>query len=108
MTQFNVLWWDFNKPNPGPYDILPYFRDMYNRCKKSERPTTKEQWITFITRHGRYMYWARCEYEIIISQWPPTDKSCKIDIWDQIQNNLDLIAEILMKEYEGNSKSDPK
>ena len=49
------------------------------------------------------MYWARCEYEVIISQWPPTDKSYKLDIWQQIEANLDLITELLMREYEGNS-----
>lgn len=103
MTQFNVIYWDFNKENPSPYDVLPYFRRAYQECKKKDRPVNREQWKEFITKKGRYMYWARCEYEVIISQWPPTDKSYKIDIWQQIEANLDLITELLMREYEGNS-----
>lgn len=104
MTEFNVLQWDFNESTPTPYNVLPYFRERYKSAKKADRPVTKKQWKEFITRWGKYMYWSRCEYEIIIKQWPPTDKSCKIDVWQQIEYNLDLIAEILMKEYEGNSK----
>lgn len=104
MTEFNVLHWDFNEPTPTPYDVLPYFRERYKSTNKVERPVTKEQWKEFITRWGKYMFWARCEYEVIIKQWPTTDKSYKIDIWQQIEYNLDLIAEILMKEYESNSK----
>lgn len=103
MTQFNVIYWDFNKESPSPYDVLPYFRNEYERTKKSERPVTIEQWKEFIIRKGKYMYWARCEYEVIVSQWPPTDKSYKLDIWQQIEANLDLITELLMREYESNS-----
>ena len=101
LTQFNVLWWDFNKTHPGPYDVLPYFRSRYESCRKKDRPVTKEQWIEFVKSKGTCMYWARCEYEIIISQWPPTDKSYKMDVWQQIENNLDLIVKLLMEEYEG-------
>ena len=107
-TVFNVLFWDFNRSAPTPYDVLPYFRNEYEKTKKSERPVTKEQWKEFITSRGRYMYWARCQYETIIKQWPPTDKSYKLDIWEQISWNLDLIAEILLEEYESNSKSNTK
>ena len=103
MTQFNVLLWDFNRKSPGPYDILPYFRNKYQETEKKERPVTKEQWKNFITRWGKYMFWARCEYEIVILRWPPTEESYKIDAWEQIENNLDLITEILTEEYEGNS-----
>lgn len=100
MIEFNVLYWDFNKDKPSPYDILPYFREEYKKLKKKDRPVTREQWKEFITRKGMYMYWARCEYEVIVSQWPPTDKSYKLDIWKQIKANLDLIIEILMKEQD--------
>lgn len=99
LTKFNVLYWNFNAEAPSPYDVLPYFRDAYKKARKSERPITKEQWKKFIESKGRYMYWARCEYEVIVAQWPPTEKSYKLDIWQQIEWNLDLIADILISEY---------
>lgn len=104
MTQFNVLWWDFNKPEPTPYDVLPYFRREYESCKKKDRPVTKEQWKEFVEGKGSYMFWARAEYEIIVSQWPPTDKHKKVDIWQQIEPNIDLIVSLLMEEYQHDCK----
>ena len=104
MNKFNVLHWDFNEPTPTPYDVLPYFRERYDVTKKEKRPVTKEQWKEFIKQWGIYMYSARCEYEVLVGRWPPTKESYKIDIWMQIKCNLDLIVEILMKEYEGNTK----
>lgn len=100
MIQFNVLWWDFNKPEPGSYDVLPYFRREYEKLKKSHRPKTKKDWIMFVSQRGMRMYWARAEYEIIVKQWPPTDKYKKVDIWQQIEPNIDLIVKLLMEEYE--------
>ena len=99
MTQFNVLWWDFNNDYPTPYDVLPYFRREYKSCKKKDRPVTEEQWKKFIEDRGKYMYLSRAQYEIIVHQWPPTEKYKKVDIWQQIEPNVDLIARLLMEEH---------
>lgn len=108
MKKFNVLYWDFNDANPSSYDVLPYFREEYEKLKEAHRPKTKEEWEVFVSQRGMMRYWARAEYEVIIKQWPPTDKAYKLDIWQQIKANLDLIVEILMQEYESNSKSNSK
>lgn len=99
MKSFNVLTWDFNGKNLTTTDVLPYFRDEYKRAKKNERPQTINEWKEFIKRWGMYRYWSRCEYEIIVSPWPAQDKRVKIDVWDQINSNIDIIAEILYEEH---------
>lgn len=99
MKSFNVLIWDFNGKNLTTTDVLPYFRDEYKRAKKNERPQTINEWKEFIKRWGMYRYWSRCEYEIIVSPWPTHGKSVKIDVWDQINSNIDIIAEILYEEH---------
>ena len=99
MRKFNVLYWDWNAKKLTTYDILPYFRDRYAEIKKKDRPVTKEEWARFVATNGKYMFWARCEYEIIVSSWPKRDEEVKIDIWQQIENNLDLVVELLMEEY---------
>ena len=99
MTSFNVLFWDFNADRLTTYDVLPYFRKEYEECRKKDRPITREQWKEFIESKGRYRFWSRCQYEIIVSPWPTMDKDVKIDAYKQIENNLDLIIDILMKEY---------
>lgn len=99
-NQFNVLNWDINRNQLDTYDVLPYFRREYEACPC--KPSTKEEWKEFIRKEGKYRYWARCEYEVIISPWPPQKKdvSVKIDVWQQIENNLDLIVKLLMEEYD--------
>lgn len=97
--KFNVLNWDFNSNKLIQYDVLPYFRDCYKDIKKSERPKSKEEWLEFVKRNGKYMYWSRCEYEIIVSNWPSQDTHRKIDIWHQIEMNIGIIVDILMEEF---------
>ena len=105
MKQFNVLNWDFNRDTLVPYDVLPYFRRQYDERKEKDRPKTKEEWMTFVKERGTCMYQHRAEYEILISGWPPRkdrskDKEIKIDIWHQIENNIDIIVDILMDEHQ--------
>lgn len=111
MTKFNVLVWGINSRRLETYDVLPYFRREYSALNKKDRPHTREQWETFIRSRGMYKYWSRCEYEIIVSPWPPEEirdsegkktgerVEKKIDVWQQIENNLDLIVDILIKEF---------
>ena len=51
-----------------------------------------------------YQWWSRCEYEIIISDWPPSGKEEKWDVYKQIEMNLDLITRVLEKEIKSNKK----
>lgn len=101
-NQFNVLNWDINRNQLKTYNVLPYFCKCYEECRKEDRPVTVDEWKEFVKRRGMHMYWSRCEYEIIISPWPPQKKdvSVKIDVWQQIENNLDLIVKLLMEEYD--------
>lgn len=102
MKEFNVLIWDANTDKLIKYDVLPYFRSCYEKCEKKRRPVTQEHWKEFVRMHGMYRYWSRCEYEIIVSSWPPNprkDNSVKIDVWNQIENNLNIVVEFLMSEY---------
>ena len=114
MTKFNVILWDINRDELTTYDVLPYFRNEYKECKKKDIPHTREEWKAFIRKWGMYRFWGQCQYEIRISCWPPKmdftkdppvidynkDKHIKIDVWQQIDNNLDVVVDILMKEYE--------
>lgn len=105
MTEFNVILWDINRDELTTYDVLPYFRNEYKVTKKKDRPHTREEWKAFVRRWGMYRFWAKCEYEVLVSCWPPhrdpdKNKHIKIDAWQQIDSNLDVVVDILMKEYE--------
>lgn len=87
------------------YDVIPYFLRMYYSEHLSERPITQEEFVEFVRKWGINRYWARCEYEHLILSWPPSDKeqAIKVDIWDQILMNIDLVAMQLQREIADHS-----
>lgn len=130
---FNVLWLNFSTEKVEYYDVLPYFRDCWkNKCYKNEIKAIKsfDQLKAWIVGKSRYMYWARCEYEFLIANWPfgckkmYDDLKCflpvynigdwdhdikfcniitnsmeKIDVYDQIMMNIDIVVNLLNNEF---------
>ena len=117
--KFNVLTWDFNRDMLEHYDILPYFRNCYAERKKKAKgkriqkimeenpgmkkyygvPVTRDELKEFVMSESRYNYWARCEYEMIIHGWPVRKNDYKIDVHEQVMMNLDVIVDMLAKEF---------
>lgn len=54
---------------------------------------------TRLDRLCMYYFWSKCEYEVIVSAWPPRDGSEeKIDIYDQLKANWDIFKELVFRE----------
>ena len=92
MKSFNVIVYNFNTKKFEPYDIMPYLVDRYKRLKAKDRPLSLKK---FIENEARYQWWSRCEYEIILSDWPPHGVEEKWDVFKQIMMNIDVIRDIL-------------
>lgn len=108
MKSYNVLFWDFNKDDIVPYDIMPYLLDEYDKelkrknkgyifFKDNKVPKTFEEYKYFIDSVSRYQFWARCEYEIIVTGWPVQKRKRKIDVYFQISQNIDIITKIFLE-----------
>lgn len=77
-------------------------RELWNigfkRCKNIDeliKYTVEKQ----LDRMCTYYFWAKCEYEVIISAWPPKDRSDrKIDVYTQLKENWDIFRDIVFKE----------
>lgn len=95
MKSFNVIRQDFNRKKFEPYDVMPYFVDEYNKAKT--KPKTFNEFAGFIKDKAIYMYWSRCEYEIVICGWPNTDTQEKWDAYSQIMINIGVVTNILME-----------
>lgn len=105
---FNVLIWDFNTDSLEHYDVLPYFRDCYNECVKKSKnknhidyfniPKTHDEFKKFIEDRSLYMFWSKCQWEMIIHGWPVRKNNYKIDVHEQIMMNIDIITNILYNE----------
>ncbi len=79
-----------------PYDVVPYFISLYK--KEKNKPKTKEEFTKFVDSWAKYRFWARCEYEIILLDWPCKRVEKKIDVYQQIKMNIDIVVMILMNE----------
>lgn len=96
MQSFNVINYDINRRKFKAYDIMPYLIECYKKEKK--KPKTFEEFKDFIEKQSLYMYWSRCEYEIILVDWPCQKVEEKWDVYDQIMMNIDVITNIVMTE----------
>ena len=95
---FNVINFECNSRKFESYDVMPYLIDCYNKVKrKKECPKTFDEFKQFVESKSMYMYWSRCEYEIILVDWPCGQTQHKIDIHYQIMMNIDIVTDILMK-----------
>lgn len=92
---FNVICFNPNLKIMEPYNVMPYFINEYKETKRSKRPKTFDEFKEFIKSKSMYMFWSRCQYEIILSDWPCSGISEKWDVHRQILNNIDLITVIL-------------
>lgn len=94
MKEFNVITYDFNRGKFVPYNVIPYLVGVYNK----EQPDLEsfDDFKEFVRKESMYQFWGRCEYEIILVDWPCQKKEEKWDVYEQILMNLDLITETLI------------
>ena len=124
MKQFNVINFNFNAKKFEAYDVIPYFVRAYNEqvegcntarleleAAKTEEeieiakssldywkiPVTFDEFKDFVKKESQYQFWSRCEYEIILVDWPCQKTEEKWDVYDQIMMNLDTVTKILME-----------
>lgn len=92
---WNVFRYDFNKREVVTYNIFNHasFVDDINKMKKNKVNT-----IDFKDRLKQvlmYYFWAKCEYEVIVSAFPPNENSKdeKVDIYNQVMLNFDIFCD---------------
>ena len=97
IKSFNVINFDINSSKFETYDVMPYLVGCYKNERKDKRPVTFDEFKKFIELKSMYMYLSRCEYEVILSDWPNQKTHKKIDIHWQIMNNIDIVTNLLME-----------
>ena len=70
MREFNVIGYNFNSKEFVPYNIIPYLVSQYKI--KRDKPKTFDEVKEFVKKESMHQWWARCEYEIVLSPWPYT------------------------------------
>ncbi len=94
MKPFYVINFDINARKFEHYNVMTYFVNEYKSAK--QKPKTFDEFKKFVEDKSRYHFWSRCEYEIIVSDWPPTGIQEKWDVHRQLMMNIDTITHLLM------------
>lgn len=101
MVEYRVITWNFSTDRVEHYNIMPYlYRRLEEKRKKRQivlKDLTLEKLKEFIDDESKYQFWARCQYEVILSSWPPREngRKHKMDVYEQIHMNLDNIAKLM-------------
>ena len=117
MKSFNVLIENHDKFEA--YDIMPRLKNSYIEMIERIQEYGESEYLHYLKtnkdieewldRALQYMFWGKCEYEIILSPWPSytndrdeeiiLPKKCrKIDIYEQCKMNFDLIKRLFIEE----------
>ena len=86
------------------FDIDDFIKLFKKRYKNKEQQTV-ENFKSELKNQLMYRFWSKCEWEVIVSAWPPDDKvSIKIDVYEQIANNFDVFCDYVWKNTVGRVK----
>ena len=103
MPVWNVLYGDWNGREIKFRNVFDHWRLVHDIAKMSKRLsrdkelTEEEKKRAFaeeLRRDMMYYYWSKCEWEVIVSAWPPRENmEAKIDVWDQVKANWDIFLD---------------
>lgn len=103
--EWNVLRHDFNSNRIVTYNVFgDSFKEELYKKYRSKKITNLEELKECIKRHCMYYYWSKCEHEIAMgglnSNYP--EEFEKIDVWHQLEINLDHIVQYVNSYLEMN------
>lgn len=95
MLEWNVFIENFNAQKIETYNIFDhggFYKDCHqylNEAVKKKKDLNGKELEEKIRRSLMYYFWSKCEWEIILSSWPPTDRipQRKIDVYEQVMLN---------------------
>ena len=95
MKDFYVIVNDFNEKTFGPYNVMPYLVEQYSKARV--KPHTFDEFKEFVKKEAMYQWMSRCEYEIVVSDWPNQTHPEKWDVYMQLMMNIDTVTRILIE-----------
>lgn len=101
MKPFYVIDYNINAKKFEKYDIMEYLLDSYDLARPKPKPKDIAEWVK---RESVYHWWAKCEHEIILQDWPCGRVTEKWDKYAQIQMNFDLIVEVFKENLKEHKK----
>ena len=111
MLSWNVFFGDFNHADIETYDIFrhaSFLEDCRKLVKKFDQTMKKdgvfsrEDFAKELRRELMYYFWSKCEWGIVITHWPPSERfrERKVDAFEQIQLNYDVFVDYVWSHRE--------
>lgn len=108
MLKWYVLRENFNARKIERYNVLNGWEDDLKTARKKKKFTNKETLKEWLRKEFMYYFWSKSEHEIAVgglhSKYP--EEFEKIDIWYQLELNLDIITDYVIKEMKFKFKED--
>ena len=102
MIKWNVFLEDFNHKKIIIWNVFDHY-SFYESLKKGlKKYKEKKEFSEYLKREAMYCFWSKCEYEIILSDWPPSNKfkNEKVDVYDQLNLNWDAFIDYILENKE--------
>jgi len=86
----------FTRDGFEPYNVFSHWRfleDTQENLKKNK--DDKAAFEERLKLDAMYYFWSKCEWEIIVSAWPPNENvpEEKIDVYDQLKMNWNIFVD---------------
>jgi len=97
--KWNVYIYNFNQNRIEKYNVFKHGSFMEYLKKACEECKSKDMLAEKIKSELRYYFWAKSQWEIIISPWVGKSEPCdiKIDVFDQVMMNFDIFVDYIWK-----------
>ena len=97
ILEWNVYVEDFNRREIKVYNIFKHDNFLKDCRKLAKTCMDKTTFAENIRKNLLYYYWSKCEWEIILSDWPTSNKfkNEKVSVFDQIMINWDRFIDYL-------------
>ena len=102
--EWYVLDWDENNKKVKPINILEGLAEELAKEVKSGRVHNKSILREYLKTTLMYDYWSKAECEFFISGLSSGNDCEKVDLWKQIEPNLDIITEYVNQKCDLNFK----
>ncbi len=99
MLSWKVLNYDSNKHKIVDYEVLRFYEEPLKKARKKKEFSNYEELKEWLRRKFMHDYWSKTECEIAVGDlFSKEDELEKVDIFRQLNMNLDRITEYVIRE----------
>ena len=92
---WNVYKEDFNRKEIEVFNIFNHYSFSGSLKKGYKKGMTEADFKEMVKRNLMYFFWAKCQYEITLWDWPWHEKfnAKKVDIYSQVMLNEEIFMD---------------